>query len=115
MTGTKGRIVKQEEEKRLYKEERARQKKEWEDEKQRRQDERQQRMDEQKKKDEARRKRDEEHWKQEEDMQKEWEADMIRKLDYHPYSDEIELCESLLRYCKKNLPKEEQDENKDVE
>jgi hypothetical protein len=48
-------------------------------------------------------------------MQKAWEEEMIQKLDVHPYLDEIEQCESLLRYCKKNLPKEEQDESKEVE
>jgi hypothetical protein len=35
-------------------------------------------------------------------------------LDVHPYLDEIDQCEVLLRYCKKNLPKEE-GEDKGVE
>lgn len=54
-----------------------------------------------------RKKREEELRKEEEDKQKQWEEQMLKKLDIHPYLYEIDLCDHLLKYCYKNMPKDE--------
>lgn len=39
---------------------------------------------------------------------------MVQKLDFNPYVEDISQCEHLLKYCRKNLPKEEQEENRNI-
>lgn len=55
-------------------------------------------------------KREEEQRKKEEEKQKKWEEYMLQKLDIHPYLSEIDLCEHLIKYCKKNLKKGDENE-----
>ena len=38
---------------------------------------------------------------------------MLKKLDIHPFLAEMDLCDFLLKYCEKNLGKDQ--ENKPVE
>lgn len=59
------------------------------------------------KKEENRRKRDEERRKEEEQKQKQWEEEMLQQLDVHPYIEKLEWCDQLIKYCQKNLPKDE--------
>ena len=81
--------------------EREEQKKQWEDEKKKRQEERQQRIEEQERREEARWLKEQEWRKEEEEKQRKWEENQLQRLDVHPYTYEIDLCEFLHRYCKK--------------
>jgi hypothetical protein len=73
----------------------------WEAEKQARLEERQKKIEEAQKREEARRQREEELWKEEEEKQRKWEEGQLQRLDVHPFTYEIELCEFLFRYCQK--------------
>jgi len=59
------------------------------------------------KREEARRKKEEERRKEEEQRQKEYEEEMLKKLDIHPYLVELDICDFLLKFCKKHLKKAE--------
>lgn len=90
MQGIKERVLEREEQKKL-----------WEEEKAKRQEERKKRIEEAEKREEARRKRDEDRRKEEEDRQRKWEESQLQRLDVHPYTYEIELCEFLFKFCQK--------------
>lgn len=73
----------------------------WEAEKQARLEERKKKIEEAERREEARRKREEELRKEEEEQQRKWEESQLQRLDVHPFTYEIELCEFLFKYCQK--------------
>ena len=75
--------------------------KQWEEQKAQREEERKKRIEDAERREEARRKREEERLKEEEERQRKWEESQLQRLDVHPYTYEIEMCEFLIRYCQK--------------
>ena len=81
--------------------EREDQRKQWEEEKSRRQEERKKRIEDAEKREEARRQKEEEYYKEEDEKQKKWEDSQLQRLDVHPFTYEIDLCDFLFKYCQK--------------
>ena len=77
-------------------------------------------IEERKKKEAEWKARQEEIKKIREEKQREWEQAQLKKLDTHPYLNEIDQCEHLIYFCAKNrpapeTPAEEEDKKESVD